>query len=189
MSESGFTEVIVFREDKYQIKRTYSHIDPKTRQLVVIKAVEYIPLDSMPSTSPWYATKSVTATVLIRHETEDLDDIENLVKAVFYEQTIDFDVIDSPISKPIYLKTEQTRKILSQALEQYEVYRMVYIKNLDTGQLNVAVTENSEGFPYSVVKVTKSKPKRVKFERAKELLDSGTVYGIFADKDLKLRLC
>ena len=188
MSE-GYSEQLVYREDKYQVKRTYAHIDLKTKQLVVAKAVEYFPLENFAEGSPWYATKNVTATVLIRHETENLDDIEEPVKATFYEQTIKFEVIDSPISKPIYLKTEQIRKILSQALEQYEHYRQIYIKNFETGQLNVAQTENSEGFPYSVVRVSKSKPKRIGFERAKELLDSGTVLGIFADKDLKLRLC
>lgn len=165
-----FYEKIVFKDAEYVMRR---HFPANMR-----KPDEYFPL------SNYGFTKNLTAIAIVKRETENLESLDEPSNVTFYEVALSFDVLETPFAKPIYLKAEKTRKILAETLEHFETYTTVWIKNVETGQLNNAQPENLEGFPYSLVKVTKSRAKRINFERAKELLDSGQLIGIFRDKEL-----
>ena len=142
------------------------------------KPDEFYPLEN------YGFVKTLSTIGIIKRETENLESLDEPSNVTFYEVGIEFSVLETPLAKPIYLKSEQTRKILNESLNHFETYVSVWIKNVETGQLHNAQPENLEGFPYSLVKVTKSRPKRIPFARAKELLDSGQLIGIFNDKEL-----
>lgn len=164
-----YYEKIVYHEDQFVIERKF-----QDKQ----KPNEYLPLSSQGF------VKGLTAIAIIRRESENLESLDEPQNLTFYEVALSFEVLETPLAKPIYLKSEQTRKILSEGLKHYETYTSIWIKNVESGQLHSAQLENLEGFPYSLVKVSKSKAKRIPFARAKELLDSGQLVGIFRDREL-----
>ena len=164
-----YTEKIVYHENEFVIERRF----PDKR-----KPKEYFPI------SQWGFTKEITAFAIVKREVENVEDLEQPSNVVFYEISINYSVLETPLAKSIYLKSEKVRKILNESLNHYEVYSVVSIKDLQSGILSQAQPENLEGFPYSMVKVSKSRPKRIDFARAKELLDSGELIGIFRDREL-----
>jgi hypothetical protein len=179
MDKTSYSEVVVFKDDQYQIQRTYR--DSRTKG----KEYEYFPV------SQWNLTKHISGPIaIVKRETENLESLDEPTNVAFYEIALSFDVQETnPLSKPIFLVSGQIKKVLNEALRHYEFYEQVYIRNLDTTETFVAQTETEEIFPYSVVTITKGKAKRISFERAKEILDSGHCFGIFADKNLEKRLC
>jgi len=164
-----YREKIVYHGDEFVIERKF----PDKQ-----KPHEYFPI------SNWGFVKSLTAIAIVKRETENLESLDEPSNLTFYEVEISFEVLETPLARPIYLKSEQGRKILNEGLNHYETYSSIWIKNAENGQLHNATFENSEGFPYSLVKVSKTKAKRIPFARAKELLDSGQLVGIFRDKEL-----
>lgn len=179
MDKTKYSEVVVYKDDQYQIQRTYQ--DSKTK----VREYEYFPV------SQWNLTKHISGPIaIIKRETENLDSLDEPTNVTFYEIALSFDVQEeNPLSKPIYLVSGQIKKIISEALRHYELYEQIYIRNLDVGETFVAQTETEQIFPYSIITVTKSKAKRISFERAKEILDSGHCFGVYADKNLEKRLC
>ncbi|MCJ7425357.1 hypothetical protein MUP01_13995 [Candidatus Bathyarchaeota archaeon] len=164
-----YIERIVFKDDNFMIERSF----PDKQ-----KPHEFLPV------SEWHFVKNCCAIALVKRQTENLESLDEPSNVTFYEIAVSFDVADLPISRSIYLKTEQTKKIISENLRVSETYTRVYVKNLENGILQEAQFEDSESFPFNVVKVSKSRPKRVTYERAKELLKSGQLLGIFNDKEL-----
>jgi hypothetical protein len=165
-----YTEKIAFRDGEFQIERRFPD---KT------KKHEFFPI------SQWGFEKNITAMAIVKRETENLESLDEPSNVTFYEVAISYEVLESPLARSIVLKAEKIRKILNEGLNHYETYTVVAIKDLRTGILSQAQPENLEGFPYSMVKVSRSRPKRIEFARAKELLDSGELIGIFNDKELR----
>jgi hypothetical protein len=165
-----YTEKIAFKNGEFQVERRF----PDKR-----KPHEFFPI------SQWGFAKNITTMAIVKRFSENLESLDEPSNVTFYEIALSYEVLESPLAKSIVLKAEKVRKILNESLNHYEVYTVVSIKDLRTGILSQAQPENLEGFPYSMVKVSKSRPKRVDFARAKELLDSGELIGIFNDKELR----
>jgi hypothetical protein len=168
-----YYEKIVYHEDQFVIERRF----PDKQ-----KPSEYLPLSSLGF------VKSLTAIAIIKRFSENLESLEEPQNLTFYEVTLSFEVLETPLARPIYLKAEQSHKILSESLRHVETYTSIWIKNAENGQLHSAQLENVSGFPYSMISVKKSRPKRIPFAKAKELLDSGVLVGIFRDKELSEQL-
>ena len=175
-TQRGYTEQIVFKDGEFKIERYYGN--PKSP----VKTYEYLPIET------WDFVKHVDSSVLIIRTVENVEDIDQPQTALFYEMPLTFDVVDTPISKYVFLKTEKIRKIIAESLKTYEEYTMVYIRNLESSQTIMSQPDNTEGFPFSVIKVTRGKAKKITKEEADELVRSGKLYGIFADKDLTKRI-
>ena len=163
-------EKIVFHDGNFAVERRFR--DKK-------KPVEYLPV------STWGFEKNVTSFALVKRESENLESLDEPSNVVFYEIALSYSVVDLPLAKSIFVKTEKTRKILSESLKHFETYTVVFVKDMETGILHSAQAENCSGFPFSMVNVSKSRAKRVDYARAKELLDSGVLIGVFRDKELK----
>jgi len=163
-------EKIVYHDGNFAVERRFR--DKR-------KPLEYLPV------SEWGFEKNITAMALVKRETENLESLDEPSNVTFYEIALSYSVIDLPLAKSIFVKTEKTRKILSESLRHFETYTCVFIKDMETGILHSAQSENCSGFPFSMVNVSKSKAKRIPFARAKELLDSGELIGVFRDRELK----
>ena len=166
-----FSERIVYKDETYQIERSF----PDKR-----KPHEYFPVSS------WGLTKSTSSTAIVKRELENSEDLDNPSNIALYEIPITWTVLENnPLAKAIFLVHGDFKKVLDEGLRHYEFYDVVFVKYLGNGiETREAQLQNSGDFPFSMVTVTKGKPKRIPLDRAKLLIASKTCLGVYTSKDL-----